>query len=103
MDEIQPNNKEPVSLEDIEKRLLEIDEEKARRAHNLKENYTNSIEDIIEADDIDYLDIEKVKLQFKRQFILDKRGSWKAKVLWGIISPIIVATITAYLVSVFIR
>jgi len=87
------------NLSYIEKRLLEIDEEKDRRKFNLKENYTNSIEDTIEADDIKYLDIEKGKLQLTRQFILDKRDDWKAKVLWSIIAPTIVASIVAYITS----
>jgi len=93
---------EPRSLQEIEKRLLEIEEEKPRRIHNASENYSGSWEDELEAIDIAYLDVEKAILQMKRQFILDKRSSWKVRVFWNIVVPIIVATITAYLVSIFI-
>ena len=103
MSKTTPQDDISLNLTSIEKRLLEIDEEKTERTFNLKENYTNSIENIMEADDIAYLDIEKGKLQLMRQFILDRRNNWKARVFWSIVAPIIVATIVAYLTSVLIR
>lgn len=90
------------SLEEIEKRLLEIEEEKPWRIHDYSENYTESIEDEIEELSIRQLDIEKATLQMKRQFILDERNAWKARVFWDVIVFIVVATITAYLISAFI-
>lgn len=89
----------PTSLNDIEARLLEIEHEKPMRIYNARENYSGSIDDEIEADDIGYLDVEKTQLQLKRQFILDERNGWKAKSVWNVVVPIIVSVITAYLVS----
>ncbi len=93
----------PYSLQETEKRLLEIEEEKPRRIHNLQENYSASIEDELEVINIANLDTDKITLQMKRQFILDRRNNWKARVFWSIVVPIIVTIITAYLASVFIR
>ena len=93
----------PTSLKKIEARLLEIEHEKPMRIHNAKENYSGGIEDEIEADDIEYLDVEKTRLQLKRQFILDERNSWKAKSVWNVIVPIIVSIITAFVVSVLLK
>ena len=92
----------PTSLKKIEERLLEIEHEKPMRIRNAEENYFGSIDDEIEADDIKYLDVEKTRLQLKRQFILDGRNGWKAKGVWNIVVPIVVSVITAYLVSVFV-
>lgn len=87
------------SLEAIEKRLLEIEEEKPRRIHNLSEDFSNSEEDYIEGLEIGWLDNEKALLQLKRQFILDRREGWKARIVWNILVPIVVAVITAYVVG----
>jgi len=91
------------TLEEIENRLLEIEIEKPRRLYELKEDYTGSDGDEIEALNIDYLDTEKTRLEMKRRFILDKRYGWKAKTFWSIVAPIIVAVvitiITNYLIS----
>ncbi|HRH23108.1 MAG TPA: hypothetical protein PK295_00540 [Candidatus Magasanikbacteria bacterium] len=87
------------SLNSIEKRLLEIEEEKPRRIDNLQENYSASFEDEMEAMDIGYLDVEKAQLQTKRQFILDRRDSWKSKIVWNMLVPIVVSVITAYFVT----
>lgn len=87
------------SLKEIEKRLLEIEEEKPRRIHNARDNNPGGIEDEIEALDIQFLDIEKSQLQLKRQFILDRRDSWKYRVIWNIIAPVVVALVTAYAVA----
>jgi len=92
----------PTSLKKIEERLLEIEHEKPMRIHNARENYSGSIKDEIEADDIAYLNVEKTQLQLKRQFILDERNSWKAKSIWNVVVPIVVSVITAYLVSVLV-
>ena len=93
----------PTSLKKIEERLLEIEHEKPMRIHNAKENYSGGIDDEIEADDIEYLDVEKTQLQLKRQFILDERNGWKAKSIWNVIVPIIVSIITAYVVFVLVK
>lgn len=90
------------SLADVEKRLLEIDTEKASRIHNLQENYSASVKDYIEELDIDYLDIEKQQLQLRRQFLLDRMNGWKLKLLFVILTTIISPVITAYLVSVLV-
>lgn len=100
---VQEPEPEFKSLQEIEKRLLEIEEEKPRRIHNASENYSESWEYEIEALDIAYLDVEKDILQMRRQFILDRRNAWKARIFWSIIVPIIVATVTAYLISIFIK
>lgn len=92
----------PTSLKGIEDRLLEIEHEKPMRIHNARENYSGSIDDEIEADDIGHLGVEKTRLQLKRQFILDERNGWKAKSVWNVVVPIIVSVITAYLVSLFV-
>ena len=92
----------PTSLKKIEERLLKIEREKPTRIYNARENYSNTIDDQIEADNIEYLDAEKAQLQLKRQFILDERSNWKAKSIWNIIIPIIVSIITAYCVSMLI-
>lgn len=102
MDKTKSEHIKPLSFQEIEKRLLEIEEEKPRRIHNAKENYSGSWDDELEALDIAYLDVEKATLQMKRQFILDRRNGWLAKMLWSIIVPIIAAIITAYIVSIFI-
>ncbi|GEM_PF-4832964 len=91
------------SLKDIEERLLEIDAEKSGRIHNAKENPSDDIYAFIEADDIDYLDVEKTQLQLKRQFILDERNDWKAKSIWNVIVPIFVSVITALVVSMLVK
>ena len=70
-------------LKNIEKRLLEIEQEK----HILE---------------FDTTDAEKVSLQLKRQFILDARNGWKTKGIWDVAVPIAVSVITAYLVSIFV-
>ena len=97
------DNLRHLTLTQIEEELIVIEEEKHRRIHNAKEDYSGSLDDMMEADEIDYLDVKKAKLKLMRQFILDKRHNWKTRIFWGIIAPIIVATITAYLVSVFIH
>ena len=81
---------------------MEIEHEKPMRIHDAKENYSGSIDDEIEADDIKYLDVEKTQLQLKRQFILDQRHSWKVEAL-RYVATIVVSVITAYLVSVSVR
>lgn len=86
-------------METIEKRLLEIEEEKPRRIHNLSEDFSNSEDDYIEGLEIGWLDNEKALLQLKRQFILDRREGWKSRVIWNILVPIVVAVITAYIVG----
>jgi hypothetical protein len=48
---------------------------------------------------INCLDIEKNILKQKRQYILDDRNGWKLKFFWNIAVPIIVAVITAYIVT----
>lgn len=88
----------PILLKDIEARLLEIEHEKPMRIH-IAEEYYSTINDKIKADEIAYLDVEKTKLQLKRQFILDERNGWKAKSIWNIAVPIIVSIITAYIVA----
>jgi len=93
----------PSSLDGIEKRLLEIEHEKPMRIHNASENYTWSIEDEIGVDNIAYLDVEKAQLQLKRQFILDRRSSWMAKIIWDVIIPIVLAIITAYITTTIIK
>ena len=90
------------SLKEIEKRLLEIEEERPRRLHNLKENYSNSLNDEIAGINISYLDVEKARLQMERRFALDKRNNWLARIIWSGVVPIIVAVITAYLVTILI-
>lgn len=100
MNKTELERTEPNNLVEIEKRLLEIEEEKPRRIHNAQENYSEDLEAIIEEDDIAYLDVEKAILQAKRQFILDRRNSWKARLFWDVIVSIVVATITAYIVSI---
>lgn len=88
------------SLNSIEERLLEIEEEKPRRIHNLEENFTGDIMDHLDEEfEIRYLDIEKSQLLLKRQFLLDKRGDWKRKILWDVFVPIVVASITTYIVT----
>jgi len=89
----------PTSLRGIENRLLEIEHEKPMRIHNMKEDSLGFDEAEIESMDISYLDVERKKLQLKRQFILDGRGGWKAKGFWNVAVPIIVSVITAYLVA----
>lgn len=84
----------PTSLKKIENRLLEIEHEKPMCIHDSEENYSGSIEDEIEAENIKYLDIEKAQLQLKRQFILDKRNNWMTKSIWNIVVPIAVSIIT---------
>ncbi len=91
----------PISLKKIEERLLEIELEKPCRIYDLHEQYHGSDEDALEEERIAELDIEKTRLQLKRQFMLDGRNNWKAKSLWDIAVPIVVAVITAYLVSIF--
>ena len=86
------------SMKKIEERLLEIEREKPMRIYHARENYSGSMEDEIEADDIKYLGVEKTQLQLKRQFILDRRNGWKAKGIWDIALPIVASVITAYLV-----
>ena len=93
----------PSSLKDIEKRLLEIDTEKAARIHNIEEDFSSDIEMYMEADDIKYLDIEKTQLQLARQFILDKRESWLSKIIFSFITPITVAIITTVITSALIK
>jgi len=97
----KPEVKDPnkMSLDEIEARLLEIEEEKPRRIHNGSENYTASWEDELEALEIAHLDVEKAVLQMRRQFILDNREGWKSKAIWNILVPIIVAILTTYIVS----
>ncbi len=87
------------SLKDIERRLLEIEEEKPRRIHNASENYSAIFEDELEALEIAGLDVEKSVLQNKRQFILDKRNNWKARAFWSVVVPVIVSLITARIVT----
>lgn len=90
----------PSKLIDIENRLLEIEEEKPMRIHNLNENFSgDTMDHLMESDAIDYLDIEKAKLLLKRQFLLDKRNSWKNRIIWDILVPIFLSGITAYFVS----
>lgn len=93
-----------MTLAQIEERLLVIEYEKPRRIHEAKENPSGDEWDqIMESDEIDHLDVEKAQLEYKRQFILDRRNSWKVKLFWGFVIPIVVSTITAYVVSIFVR
>ena len=90
----------PFALKEIEERLLEIDAEKSARSYGAAKNIIQAIKD---GDDIKYLDVEKTRLQLKRQFILDRRNSWKAKSIWDVVVPIIVSIITAYVISVLVK
>lgn len=83
-------------LGSIQNRLLEIEEEKSRRLHNLREDYTGGIEDQLELSDILYLDTEKHILQIKRQFILD---GFQMRIIFNILVPIVISVITAYIVT----
>lgn len=92
----------PKSLKKIEARLLEIEHEKPMRIHNLNENFSDSYEDVVEHLDIKFLDVEKAQLLLKRQFILDRRNSWKVRIIWDMLVPIILATVTAYLTATIV-
>jgi hypothetical protein len=93
--------KGPSSLEQIEKRLLEIEHEKPMRIHNMNENYPGDEEAEIENNEIAYLDVEKAQLNLKRQFILDERNGWKARVIWSILVPIVVSVIVTLVLLPF--
>ncbi|MCB9798567.1 hypothetical protein H6758_02485 [Candidatus Nomurabacteria bacterium] len=94
----------PKSLKKVELRLLEIEEEKPRRIHNLQETFAGDyIDRIMEEGEIKYLDTEKAQLLLQRQFLIDKRNDWKRKILWDILVPLIVATATSYLVTNWVR
>lgn len=47
----------------------------------------------------DQLRSEKSVLQMKRQFILDRRGSWKSRIIWDMLVPITLAIVTAYITA----
>lgn len=40
------------------------------------------------------------ELDLERQHILDRRNSWKPKIFWDVLVPIIVTIITTYLISI---
>jgi hypothetical protein len=73
------------SLKNIEDRLLEIEHEKEAGVI------------------INKLTVEKEQLRLQRQFILDRRNSWKAKSVWNIIVPIVVSVMTTHLLSLMMR
>lgn len=89
-------------LRKIEKRLLEIGREQARRKFDLRENYTGSLEDTMEADYITYLPVEKEGLMLERQFILDKREGLMPKLTWNLMIPIVVAIIVSFFTTIFV-
>ena len=90
----------PNNLADIEKRLIEIVDEKPTRIYNLNESFSGDMTDHRDEEDaIAYLDTERDKLQIKRQFLLDRRNSWKMRFFWDILVPIFLSGVTAYLVS----
>lgn len=92
-----------MTLAQIEERLLVIEYEKPRRIHNAQENPSGDEWDqIMEADEIAHLDVEKAQLQLKRQFIIDRRESWLPKTIWNLIVPIIAAIITAYITAALV-
>jgi hypothetical protein len=97
-----------LTLAQIEERLLVIEYEKPRRIHDLKEGGPPSrgngwmLDLIMEEDGIDWLDVEKAQLERKRQFILDRRNSWRAKLIWSFVMPIVVSIITAYAISIWL-
>ena len=68
----------------IQNRLLELEKE------------TRSITPTLLSND---LQIEKAQLEKELQFILDERNSWKSKIIWNIIVPVIVSVVTAYIVT----
>jgi len=45
---------------------------------------------------------EIAALESERHFIVDRRNSWKPKVIWDVLVPIVVAVVTAYIVTTFI-
>ncbi|MFA5029900.1 MAG: hypothetical protein WC518_04195 [Patescibacteria group bacterium] len=83
-------------LSKIEKRLLEIDEEKEFGVYNYGENLTGNFDDEIEKSRILHFDIEKNKLQMERQFILDGRNGWWFRIVWDMVVPIIITLITIF-------
>ncbi len=94
-----------MKISDIEKRLLEIDEEKARRIFNMEDDPGSfqDIEGIEEIETIKSLDREKGRLISQRQFILDERNSgWKSKIIWSIFVPIMISIITNYFLRTLI-
>jgi hypothetical protein len=99
LDKIYPSG----ALKTIEKRLLEIDEEREIREHNFHENFSGSSDDEIEFDEIKHLNTEQSQLELKRRFILDRREGWRQRIVWNLLVPITVAIIAAYFTVVFTR
>ncbi len=85
------------TLYGIEERILDLkDELEAIRSPLGKRGmYFTTLTDEKE------IESELDKLTIRRQFILDKRDSLFWKIVWNIIVPVVVATITAYMVSKF--
>ncbi|MDP2704118.1 MAG: hypothetical protein Q8P01_02755 [bacterium] len=79
-----------MTLEHIEERLIIIEEEKVEHAP-----HPYSLQTLADKNKIINLEKERAKLQLKRQFILDKRNNWKAKLLWSFIIPVVVSMIVS--------
>lgn len=84
----------------FQSRLKEIEEEilkKQKDSVSDSENIGNSA------------NVRKIKreaeitaLESERHFIVDRRNSWKPKVIWNVLVPIAVSVVTAYIVTTFI-
>ena len=90
-------------IKEIEKRIIEIKKEIAGKPKELKAPIAQVLLDGQIRNAIKPLQEELAILEIKRQFILDKRDSLFSRVIWNIVVPIIVSSVTAFLVSKIIK
>lgn len=92
-----------MKLNRIEKRILKINEILADK--NREKKMASGVampffEKILERENRPLLE-EKIQLETKRQFILDRRDSLFWRVVWNILVPILVSICTVYALSRF--
>lgn len=83
-----------IKLHKVEKRILELKDELAEAKSPYK-----SI--VFVRGGREELESALERLTTERQFILDRRNNLFWRLIWNVVVPVVVATITAYLISVF--
>ena len=84
------------TLTKIEKKLVKNQENLNEIDYNMRENYS---EPEAEHWEFEANEIEKINkvLEIKRRHVLDRRNSWRAKIIWSVLIPIILSLLISIL------
>ncbi len=96
-----------MKLSSIENRIIELKQEITNKPTELSKRLEDigvtqhQLDGLVEKDN-NPLQAELEKLEFKRQFILDRRDNLFWKTIWNILVPILVSITTTYFIVKFL-